>query len=475
MSAEWQRLREHLGGTTPAVPLDLFRLAAGLLVCAYFVDLLREAPEFSHPDGLIDHALSQELYWFTRLSVLQSGVSAAAVDALLAAGLLSAALLTLGVRPRTCAAVCFTIAVSVQRWNFLVYYADDMVVQLLLFWLMFLPTGHTLHLGWRARPEPAGWRAARVPAFQLKLFLANVLLVYAVAGLTKLTSQMWLSGTALYAILKLPFARMPDVWDSEMLPLLRVLNYAALATEITLPFLLCASRDGVRRAGVVLQLGFHAGTVALVGIPYANVGLAASGLLFLHQDLARALRLPPATDVAGRAPSLTLAQRLSLTALVSIGITCLWKLEALRALVVGAYAFLWLLGLAQNYHLFDWIDERNYHRAIEARAGAVGAGGAQIHADEIFPNSVRHVLLEMNLYGQHWLAGRASGHDERLRSEILRRVAMRACLRGVPAGTRVSALVTRLLPTNLGMDSRSRMQLLALDCMPGEGKGPTAD
>ena len=304
MSAEWRRLRARLGGTTPAVPLDLFRLAAGLLVCAYFVDLLREAPDFSHPDGLIDHALSQELYWFTRLSVLQPGVSPAAIDALLVAGLLSAALLTLGVRPRTCATLCFAIAVSVQRWNFLVYYADDMVVQLLLFWLMFLPTGHTLRPGWRASPEPAGWRAARVPAFQLKLFLANVLLVYAVAGLTKLTSPMWLSGTALYAILKLPFARMPDVWDSEMLPLLRVLSYTALATEITLPLLLCASRDAVCRAGVVLQLGFHAGTVALVGIPYANLGLAASGLLFLHQDIARALRLSPATDVAGRAPSL---------------------------------------------------------------------------------------------------------------------------------------------------------------------------
>ena len=164
-----------------------------------------------------------------------------------------------------------------------------------------------------------------------------------------------------------------------------------------------------------------------------------------------------------------------MTALLSIGITCLWKLEVLRPLVVGAYAFLWLLGLAQNYHLFDWIDERNYHRAIEARAASAGAGGAPIHADEIFPNCVRHVLLDMNLDGQHWLAGRASGYDERLRSEILRRVAMRACRRGVPTGTRVSALVTRLLPNNLGMDSRSRMQLLALECMPREAQGPTAD
>jgi hypothetical protein len=148
---------------------------------------------------------------------------------------LSAALLAAGVGPRWCAAICFIIAVSVQRWNFLVYYADDMVIQLILFWLMFLPTGTTLHLGrWRRR-LPDAWRETHVPALQLKLFLANVLLVYLVAGITKLTSPMWLSGTALYAILKLPFARAPDFWGSEMLPLLRVLNYAALATEITIP------------------------------------------------------------------------------------------------------------------------------------------------------------------------------------------------------------------------------------------------
>jgi len=147
----------------------------------------------------------------------QPGVSAAAINGLLALGLLSAALLTVGVRPRSCAGLCFTIAVSVQRWNFLVYYADDMAVQLLLFWLMYLPTGHTLHLARPARLRRAEWREARVPVFQVKLFMANVLLVYVVAGLTKLTSPMWCSGTALYAILKLPFARIPDAWGSEML------------------------------------------------------------------------------------------------------------------------------------------------------------------------------------------------------------------------------------------------------------------
>jgi hypothetical protein len=466
MLAPWRSLREHLGGTTPALPLDLFRVAAGLLACAYFVDLLREASDFSHPGGLIDHALSQELHWFTRLSLLQPGVSAAAIDALLGVGVLSAALLAAGVGPRWCAAICFIIAVSVQRWNFLVYYADDMVIQLILFWLMFLPTGTTLHLGrWRRR-LPDAWRETHVPALQLKLFLANVLLVYLVAGITKLTSPMWLSGTALYAILKLPFARAPDFWGSEMLPLLRVLNYAALATEITIPLLLCASAGTARRAGVVLQLGFHATTVALIGIPYANLGMAASGLLFLRQDLSKTLGIPTPTGSPERIAPLTLAQRLSLSVLFGIALTCLWKIEGLRPLVLGAYAGLWMLGLAQNYHLFDWIDERNYHRSIEGGASSAGAGRAHALAAEIFPSGVRYVLLEMNLYGQHWLAGRAPGHDERLRDEILRRVGARACRRGVPTGTRVSALVARLLPTNLGMDSRSRMHLLVIECVP---------
>ena len=58
----------------------------------------------------------------------------------------------------------------------------------------------------------------------------------------------------------------------------------------------------MRRVGVLLQLGFHAGTVALVGIPYANADLAASGLLFLRRDVPRALRLPPPPEGSGRTP-----------------------------------------------------------------------------------------------------------------------------------------------------------------------------
>ena len=46
--------------STYALPLDLFRVLVGLLSFAYFLKILRDAPLFSDPNGLIDHALVQE-------------------------------------------------------------------------------------------------------------------------------------------------------------------------------------------------------------------------------------------------------------------------------------------------------------------------------------------------------------------------------------------------------------------------------
>ena len=46
--------------------------------------------------------------------------------------------------------------------------------------------------------------------------------------LWKLTSPMWLEGSALYVILKLPIAWMPDLWDSGSYAWLQAVSYVAL-------------------------------------------------------------------------------------------------------------------------------------------------------------------------------------------------------------------------------------------------------
>jgi hypothetical protein len=54
-----------------ALPLDLFRVCVGLVLLAYFVRTFLEAADFSGPDGLLDHELVLEIYWFTAIGLFR--------------------------------------------------------------------------------------------------------------------------------------------------------------------------------------------------------------------------------------------------------------------------------------------------------------------------------------------------------------------------------------------------------------------
>src|SRR5207247_2579593 len=134
----------------------------------------------------------------------------------------------IGYRIRIFAFLAFLIAVSAYRWNFLVIYVDDVVMHLLLFWLILLPLGRTLNLFDRfAQPHKPELKTGPVfvGTFELKAFIYNICFIYWIAGFSKLASPMWQEGTALYAVLKLPISRFPDMWGLDQLTVLRWLNY----------------------------------------------------------------------------------------------------------------------------------------------------------------------------------------------------------------------------------------------------------
>src|SRR5690348_9938117 len=68
------RVREAATRPVPALPVDMFRLLAGLLAAVWFAQAFAEAPEFSGPGGLIDHSVSQQLFPYTRISLFQPGM-----------------------------------------------------------------------------------------------------------------------------------------------------------------------------------------------------------------------------------------------------------------------------------------------------------------------------------------------------------------------------------------------------------------
>ena len=180
LKAAVQRVWQRLDKPVPAFPVDLFRIGVGLLSAAYFWRLYREVPTISSSDGPIDHKLVRKIFPYTRMGFfpLESSdkflcavhLTAVAASFSVAAGV--------AVRPNTL--FLYATAVSSYRRNFITLYVDDAMMHLVLFWLLLLPTGHTLTLNKQNR-QP--WQTATVPGFTVQAFLANLSLIYFVAGL----------------------------------------------------------------------------------------------------------------------------------------------------------------------------------------------------------------------------------------------------------------------------------------------------
>ena len=71
LAPAYSRLTTALSRPTYALPVDLLRVLVGLLSFSYFLRTFFDAEDFSCPNGLIDHELSYELFWYTRWSLFQ--------------------------------------------------------------------------------------------------------------------------------------------------------------------------------------------------------------------------------------------------------------------------------------------------------------------------------------------------------------------------------------------------------------------
>lgn len=436
---------------------------------AYFWALLLQVEEFSNPDGLLDHVLLQRIFWYTRLSLFHPGITLPVLYGLLGLAWLGAWGIVLGYRVRLCAGVLFVIAVSTYRWNFLVIYVDDAFMHLLLFWLMLLPVGQTLlpwelRSGWRACL--ARWRRVTVPGTVQWCFLANVCLIYFVAGLWKLASPLWQQGFALYAALRLPIAYAPDFWGPQHLPVLQVASYLVLIVEPLLPILLlCRPGHALKWGGLLAQLGLHLGILLTLRVPFVNVGLLGTALLFFRAEILHWLQRHEAHPVVLRqAPRLRRTGWLALAFLLVLSLAVARRTPVLGFLYKPAYALLWVAGFAQDYHLFDWIDVTNYHVTYRISTQTPDGTLQPLAATTLFPRSLRATLLQAYLHNVRWMPVPAR-HRPALRHSILTRLAQRFCRQQVMT-TPVTAWarVQRIRPHNAGLTQGQEQFLMTFRC-----------
>lgn len=516
-------LRESLARPTDALPLDLFRIMVGVLVFAYFLRTLFEARDFSGPDGLIDHQLTRQVFWFTRLGLFQPGMSLAVFQTIFLIACLGSWALILGYRVKLFAALLYVIAVCTYRWNFLVMYVDDSIMHLVLFWMLLLPVGRTLVLSeWRAEGKGVWqrWKRQTVPSVAVRCFLWNLALIYLVAGLWKWTSPMWREGTALYAVLKLPISLMPDFWGPEHLSALKILNYSALVLEPIFPLIFILPKGHYAKYGLLLGLlGFHIGTLVTLQIPFANIACIAAMIIPFGGELMDRLRRERPVSQPARAPArlglsgavaLVFVTNLTLAMLSSI-ILPKWRVpsrryyasasmagntlggnitnasaadccgasdldqeeaEGLQPLQMTLFSSLWCMGIAQQYQLFNWIDERNYsvhYRVIEYEGDTPAR---EIEPGTLFLQSTRGVLLQFYLHGITW-ARIPRQQQAELRRSLQLRFARRYCQGFQPRGI-VAAYSTleRILPGGNRVEE-SDVLFMKFSCRDGEPRMET--
>ena len=466
---------ESLSAPVYALPLDIVRVLVGLLTFAYFVRTYVEAPLFSAPDGLLDHALVRRIFPFTRISLFPESIGLAALRFAYASGCALSLLLAAGIGGPAIALVLYVLAVSTYRWNFVLMYVDDAVVHLALFWMVILPIGTTLTLPQLLGDPNASWvtwQSATVPGLGVRAFMANLALVYLVAGVWKWSSPMWRQGSALQAALLMPCSRAEWFRAPALGSWMKLGNYAALVIEPLLPLLLVAPPGSALKWSLLAAaIAFHGGIIVAMKFPFANLAMLAGLVLFFAPELMAALGEKPLTATAippGPLEWLAVATVVTLSLLFLLNAvwfrsgatTALGRRGPSRGLN-PLYIPLWLVGLAQSYRLFDWIDERNYHVRYEVTAHEPGKAPRLLDPAAMFSTpTMRHVLLQSYLFGNLWISIDPKWLP-RLRASILERYARRFC-RANPdvRDVEVRAIVGRLTPDNLDMHRATRTNLV---------------
>ena len=165
------------GYSRRALPLDAFRVVTGTLLGIHFAECAHDVPGLIQDGSLFDPTLLIGAVPGSSATLLSFATVPAAAEGILDLAVLLALGVGVGYRPRLCSGLLFVIAVSTYRAIYPVTDWDDMVANLLSFWLVLLPIGNTLKLN-SSRSSPSHWSTARIPGTTLTLFLAQLLVAY---------------------------------------------------------------------------------------------------------------------------------------------------------------------------------------------------------------------------------------------------------------------------------------------------------
>ena len=474
------KLKSWFYEETWAVPLDLFRIAFGILCVFYFYALFNEIPSFSSQDGLINHDYYLKHWEYLKINLIPPDPSDFYFKSIIGSALLLSFLLILGVYPRLVSLFLFLVASTVQRWNFAVIYVDDVAMHLVLFWLILLPTGRTLNIQdyiRDGRQTYQKWLNHRIPALGIKLFLLNMCWIYFYAGMEKLFSEMWYTGFAMYPILLIPISRVSEFIMPEYFPVIRLVTYVSLAVEIILPFLLLSRKGSIAKwCGLVLMVSFHAFIIATLRIPFANIAMLGAAVLFFREEIMDYVRT--GTSLGAQKVK---TKKLGISGIASIIFFVLVLTSTTRFIpyvqVISHIPtkILWSVGVVQNYQLFDWINRFNFKIEYDVSFRPVSSKSTvKLDHSDFLPPNVRHSLLQLRLYDIRWILKIRGEKREELREDFPRRIATKYCRKLDEDGeVRIIVDLTRVTYNNIDLKKHFSKRTITFDCRDNKVTGHT--
>lgn len=206
---------------------------------------------------------------------------------------LSGAFLVLQYQVRLAAALAFVGLVLVQHANCLIFDAEDTVLRLFCFFLIFAPVKRTVkdHNGKNLRHSRKPHYF--FPAWPLRLFQIQICLIYLASAIHKSNSDEWLNGSAVYLVLRLDdMTRFPvpdfitGSWTLQAL-----LGWGVIAFEFAFPLLVWGTRTRIPM--LMIACLFHLGSDYAMNLhlfhPLMMIGL----LTFVRLEELHAICITP--------------------------------------------------------------------------------------------------------------------------------------------------------------------------------------
>ncbi len=265
--------------------LSTLRILLGIISIVFVFNQFAYIELLYTDRGIMNRAHNQQILGGGFWSLLWiSGTTDFARAILIFAGLV-AGVFALGYQTRLMNATLLVLIWSIQVRNPLVLTGGDVLLRMLLFWCLFLPTAATWSVdAAQMETRPSSWKIASIGTLGI---MAQVVFMYFFTGLAKL-NPFWINGDAVQYAMSLEMSVKPlGQWLSGYPKVMWVATLATLVAEILTLLVMFIPRVNHFNRGMMMGffLFLHIGIWLTMSIGLFSLTALAAWVIFMPSDL----------------------------------------------------------------------------------------------------------------------------------------------------------------------------------------------